>query len=225
MRKTLHKLNDIFSWVLLFGTAILLVFSLITASNSAKSGEGAFLFGYRPIFVMTGSMEPYMMTNSLCLTEKVESLDEIAVGDVITFHLEDSNGKRLNITHRIVSIDDGIINTKGDNNSVTDDLGLTIENVDSKVIFVMNQTAWLIAQWQTTSGKIMLISFGLALVFVYLMLKMLISYLKEKKKGAPAEGAEEELSADTIDAPPASASDAPEAPETDEALAEPSEEP
>ena len=189
MREKLHKLNDIFSWVLLFATSIMLVFTLYTVATTPK-GEGAFLFGYRPVFVLTGSMEPYMMTNSICLTEKVDDMDDIAVGDVVTFHVEGQNGKNLNITHRIISIENGIINTKGDNNSVSDDLLLTIDNIDAKVVVVFNQSAWLIDKWQTTAGKVMIISFSLAIIFGYLTLKNLLGALWEKDKAPVAKGDE-----------------------------------
>lgn len=183
MRKKLHMLNEVFSWVLLIATSLMLVFTLYSVTTAPK-GEGAFLFGYRPVFVLTGSMEPYMLTNSICLTEKVDDMNDIAVGDVVTFHIEGKSGKNLNITHRIIDIDEnGIINTKGDNNRVSDDLPLTIDNIDAKVICVFNQSAWLIDKWETTTGKVMIISFGFALVFAYFTLKMLFnSYIEEKKK-------------------------------------------
>lgn len=170
MREKLHKINDIFSWVLLIATSAMLIFAIYTVKTTPK-GEGAFFFGYRPVYILTGSMEPYMMTNGVCLTQKVDSMEDIAVGDVVTFHIPGDNGKTLNITHRIISIDNGIVNTKGDNNSVSDDLPLTIDNIDAKVICVFNQTAWLVKKWETTTGKVMLISFGLAIIFGYYFLK------------------------------------------------------
>lgn len=180
MRKRLHQINEVMSWVLLILTFVFLVYTLLTVSNAAKTGEGAFVFGYRPVYVMTGSMEPYMMTNSICLTKQVDSLEDIDVGDVITFQVEGQSGKTLNITHRIVSIENGIINTKGDNNRVTDDLPLTIANVDAKVVAVFNQTAWVVEKWQTTSGKVMLISFSLAIVFAYWALKTLFKVCRNQ---------------------------------------------
>lgn len=194
MREKLRKLNEIFSWVLLIAMSILLVFSLYTVKNASKE-EGAFLFRYRPVFVLTGSMEPYMMTNGMCLTEKVDSLDDIAVGDVVTFHVEGDNGNLLRITHRIISIDDGIINTKGDNNRVSDDLPLTIDNIEAKVVFVFNQSAWIIKKWETTAGKIMLISFALAIIFGYYAIK---SCIKLMLHSGEAEGSEEETIAERV---------------------------
>ncbi len=181
MRKKLHKINDIFSWVLLFATALMLVYTLFTVAQAKKTGEGAFLFGYRPVFVLTGSMEPYMLTNSICLTKEVDSMDDIAVGDVVTFHVEGQSGNDLNITHRIIEIKDGIINTKGDNNSVSDDLPLTIDNIEAKVVCVFNLSALIIDKWETTSGKVMVICFSLSVIFAYYCLKNMILYFIDKK--------------------------------------------
>ena len=180
MREKIRKFDDIFSWLLLIVTTGLLIFSIYTVKTTPK-GEGAFLFGYRPVFVLTGSMEPYMLTNGIALTKQVDSMDDIAVGDVVTFHVDSEEGRQLKITHRIVAIENGFINTKGDNNNVDDNLALTIDNIEAKVVAVFNQSAWLIEKWETTTGKIMIISFGLALIFAYIALNLIFTSRKEEK--------------------------------------------
>lgn len=197
MRKVLKKVHDIFSWLFMFAMAIILVFTLINVSNAAKTGENVFLFGYRPVFVLSGSMEPYMMTHSICLTKEVTDINELEVGDVITFHVGEGTEK-INVTHRIISIENGYINTKGDNNYVTDDLFLTMENVDAEVICVFNEVAWLFEKWETTSGKIMIISFALAIVTAYFVLRNLVLMYFEKKD-AQKKGIQSEENKDVND--------------------------
>lgn len=175
--RTFHK---ILSWVLLIVMAGLLVFTIFRVVESRKTGEGVFLLGYRPVLVLTGSMEPYMMTNGVALTKEVDSLDDIAVGDVVTYHILNDNGKKLLITHRIIAIDNGLIYTKGDNNNVDDGFSLTIENVEAKVVGVFNGTAWLAAKWQTTIGKIMLISFLAAIILFCYTIKAICASRKNK---------------------------------------------
>ena len=177
MKAKLKTFNEIFSWVLLIAVTVMLIFSVYTVTQAKKTGEGAFVFGYRPVLVLTGSMEPYMMTNGLALTKEVTALNQIEVGDVITYHHDTEDGRRLLITHRIVGIEDGYIFTKGDNNRVSDSIPLTMENVEAKVISVFNQTAWLVAKWQTTSGKIMLISCAAAIILIYISMKIWLSLL------------------------------------------------
>ena len=140
-KKKESKLHSIFSWVLLIVMAVLLVVTIFRVAESRKTGEGVFLLGYRPVLVLTGSMEPYMMTNGVALTKEVDSLDDIAVGDVVTYHVMNDNGKKLLITHRIIAIDNGQIYTKGDNNNVDDGFPLSIDNIEAKVVGVFNGTA------------------------------------------------------------------------------------
>lgn len=177
-RNFLKKADNIFSYVLLAAMTALLIFSVISVVSARKTGEVAAVFGYRPIMVQTGSMEPYIMTNGLALTKIVDSMDELAVGDVISYHVAEDDGHVIRITHRIVSIEDGIITTKGDANNVTDAYPLTIENVESKVVMVFNQSAWLISKWQTASGKLMICSLVGGTLLLYISIK---SYLKAGK--------------------------------------------
>ena len=180
------KLQSIISWVLLVAMAILLVFTIFRVAESKKTGEGVFLLGYRPVLVLTGSMEPYMMTNGIALTKQVDSLDDIAVGDVVTYHVTSDTGKKLLITHRIIAIDDGKIYTKGDNNNVDDGFPLSIDNVEAKVVGVFNGTAWLVAKWQTTMGKIMIICFAAAIVLLCYTAK---AFRASRKENEPVEDA------------------------------------
>lgn len=180
-KKEESKLQAILSWVLLIVMAGLLVFTIFRVAESKKTGEGVFLLGYRPVLVLTGSMEPYMMTNGIALTKEVDSLDDIAVGDVVTYHVMNDNGRKLLITHRIVAIDDGLIYTKGDNNNVIDGYPLTMDNVEAKVVGVFNGTAWLAAKWATTTGKIMLICFLAAIILLCYTVKAFRASKKEKK--------------------------------------------
>mgnify|MGYP004655501671 CR=1 FL=1 len=179
-KKEESKLQAILSWVLLIVMAGLLVFTIFRVAESKKTGEGVFLLGYRPVLVLTGSMEPYMMTNGIALTKEVDSLDDIAVGDVVTYHVMNDDGKKLLITHRIVAIDDGLIYTKGDNNNVIDGYPLTMDNVEAKVVGVFNGTAWLAAKWATTAGKIMLICFLAAIILLCYTVKAIRASKKEE---------------------------------------------
>lgn len=69
--------------------------------------------GYRLYRVGSGSMEPYLKVNNYIL---VKESKDYKVNDVITYQIEDTY-----ITHRIVSIEDDVITTKGDANNREDD--------------------------------------------------------------------------------------------------------
>lgn len=73
------------------------------------------IFGYRPLVVLSGSMEKTYPVGSIIYYHEV-SQDELKEKDVITYEMED--GKY--ITHRIEKIIDGSYETKGDANNVVD---------------------------------------------------------------------------------------------------------
>lgn len=158
--KTSKIVGNIFSWVFNIVCIAALVFACFSLYVSKTTGEPATVFGYRPVYILTGSMEPYMRTNSIAITKNVDSLDELKKDDVITYHVFDTDtNQKITITHRIYDIkEDGSLITKGDNNPVADAYNLTIDNVEAKVVCVWNWVATLIAYWGTTSGKIVIIS-------------------------------------------------------------------
>lgn len=179
MKKTLKIIGNTLGWIFNIICIAALVLAVFTAYNAHKTGEPANIFGYRPVYVLTGSMEPYMKTDSIVITKDVKNIDEINVGDVVTYHITDDDGKRLVITHRIKEISkDGTITTKGDNNNVPDAYELSIDNIEAKVVLVFNQAAWIVNTWKTTTGKILLLSPIVAIILLYIGYKFA---MKENK--------------------------------------------
>ena len=85
------------------------------------------IFGYHPVVVLSGSMNPTYKVGSVIYYKKV-SQKELKVGDVITF-----NANNKMVSHRIANIDNGFIETKGDANKVSDVSKICYENVRGKV--------------------------------------------------------------------------------------------
>lgn len=85
------------------------------------------MFKYNPLIVLTGSMEPTFKTGSIIYYKKVLE-DELKEGDVITFNTK--SGKL--VSHRIISIDNGLYETKGDANSISDVSKVRYENIQGK---------------------------------------------------------------------------------------------
>ena len=77
-----------------------------------------YLFGYQPLAVLSGSMEPDYPVGSILYVNKSIKPDELKVGDVITFSLDDQTVA----THRLVQIDEAKQEfvTKGDANDTAD---------------------------------------------------------------------------------------------------------
>lgn len=83
---------------------------------------------YHPLVVLSGSMEPTYKVGSI-LYYKETLGKNLKEGDVITYISD--NGSF--ISHRIVSIKDDLITTKGDANNVVDAVKTPISNVKGKV--------------------------------------------------------------------------------------------
>lgn len=161
------KIKDIIEWAFLVIMLLFLALSVKSVVCASNTGEGAFVLGYRPIYLVSGSMEPTIKTGGLALTKRVDDIDDIAVGDIITFHTNDNNGTNVNVTHRIVDITSyGGIVTKGDNNDVADSQVLDITNVDSKVIFICNQIVPFIRVWNYGLRGKLIVIFIVFLIFV-----------------------------------------------------------
>lgn len=175
--------KDIFETILLGIMVVFFVFTLFNTVMAKKEGREVTLFGYRPIVILTGSMEPTIMTNGMAITKNVDSMDDIKEGDIITFHVENEDGKMIRVTHRINEImEDGSIITKGDNNNVTDSIPLTMENVDAKVVCIMNFTATIINMWnRSINGKIIIICTVLFILIGGNLIKVLTSKSKDAK--------------------------------------------
>ena len=73
-----------------------------------------YVFGYKPLVVLTGSMEPTFKTGSIIYYKTVHR-DEIKEGDIITFKMGDSL-----VSHRVNKIDNYMYETKGDANNTVD---------------------------------------------------------------------------------------------------------
>ena len=95
-------------------TACVLVYIVIFLSLAIAS---PILFGYRPVVVLSPSMQPAYPVGSIIYYKKA-AFEDISVGDVITFRLGDSSLG----THRVVEIDveKKSFTTKGDNNPSND---------------------------------------------------------------------------------------------------------
>lgn len=90
---------------------ICLVFSAFTVPRC---------FGITPFVVQSSSMEPAITTGSVVFTDTKDT--DVAVNDVITYSLSTGENTGVFVTHRVYAVDEeqGLIQTKGDNNDSPD---------------------------------------------------------------------------------------------------------
>lgn len=135
MKKFSRILGKIFSYSII----ALSVYMLL---GVAIQKDEFYVFGYRPVLVLSGSMEPYMETNSVAIVKKTKDIQE---GDVVMFRIDEDT----RVCHRAVDIDaKGNITTKGDNNEVADFDKVTKNMVEGKVVARMNFLSGLIGKFR-----------------------------------------------------------------------------
>lgn len=168
---------------------ILLIISAISFAQSKVSGEEPTVLGYKPIVVLTGSMEPELKTKSLIIGKTLEESEYkvLKEGDIVTFKLMDDDQWKV-ITHRIIKVDreHNTILTKGDNNRVEDSFnkelypyGVPFEDIMYTIVAVHNELAPVITTLMTDK-----LSWGvgsIGLVGAYLLWHMVVSIFYNKE--------------------------------------------
>ncbi len=96
--------------------------------------------GYRPVVVVSGSMEPAIQINSISILEYCD-IDRIDVGDVVMYRHPSLN---INITHRCIekgeyASGETYLVVKGDANPVRDNIDITDDMVVGKLIKTYNE--------------------------------------------------------------------------------------
>ncbi len=86
------------------------------------------IIGYKPLVVLSGSMKPTFKVGSVIYYKKVDA-SKLHEDDIITFHYDNETF----ITHRIIKIEDGMYQTKGDANNTPDYKMIPYENIQGKV--------------------------------------------------------------------------------------------
>lgn len=136
---------NVISWtslVILILLALFLAYYTISTKLYAAKGEKfePFISLYT---IVSGSMEPNINIYDVVVSKKVNSPDEIKVGDVITFVSTSSISKGMTVTHRVVEIvktENGVAyKTKGDNNLSPDSAPAEYNNLIGKVIIHIPQ--------------------------------------------------------------------------------------
>ena len=116
-KNRLRKILDGIVTVLMVLAAALLIYVLVSAAR----GDIVSVFGRSVLKVLTGSMEPTILTDDYIIIDRTATTD-LSEGDIISYYSADPQIAGLVVTHRIVGIlDDGRYLTRGDANPVNDD--------------------------------------------------------------------------------------------------------
>lgn len=121
-----------------------------------------YFMGIRPYIVLSGSMEPQIHTGSLVFVDTKYDFDKVEIGDIIAF--EPKEGTL--VTHRVINADNGLLETKGDNNEVSDGYTTHEDNFKGLTKFYLPQLGFLFAWIQTKRGMILAVTFVAAAIIL-----------------------------------------------------------
>ena len=151
-RKALRFLAGL-SLGLITGLALLVAASLLPRT-----------FGYTPLVVLSGSMEPTLQVGDVAVTREIEPY-ALQVGDVVTY--ESISGY---ITHRIVGLDmtpqGPFFHMKGDANLGADPQPIPADRIVAKVVYRVPRVGFIVAFTDSAAGKFLLIVVPLVLLML-----------------------------------------------------------
>lgn len=125
-----RKKRNLLSNIILAALVLFLAVPLLT---KAVTGYATF-FGYKPIYVLTDSMEPVIPAGSWVVGVPVRA-EKIAVGDVAAYRKENGTKLQPTIIHRVVGITESGFIFQGDNNGLPDSRIVRAEQIMYRIIY------------------------------------------------------------------------------------------
>jgi len=134
------------------------LFILVVAFNGlllyGKVAQGkTSVLGYELRVVLSGSMSPTFDTGSI-VAVKPEPFSDIRQGEIITYAHPDG----YTVTHRVVTIRDGQLITKGDANNVADQAPVPASSVMGKVHFWLPYMGYAVSLIHSKVGMFLLLA-------------------------------------------------------------------
>lgn len=138
-----------------FVLVLLLTFNVYNfVSIKILKKDLASIGGYAILEVVTGSMEPTIHVGDIIIINKKET--NYRESDIVTFYDVDGSF----VTHRIVSINETEMITKGDNNN-TEDEPVKMDKIVGKYLFKITGAGKLLASFKSPFVLVMILIIGL----------------------------------------------------------------
>ena len=141
---------------LLVLAAVIIGVNLYSINASRIAGNAVPMpFGVGAAVVLSGSMEPALSVGDLVIVAESNSY---LVGDMVVYQ-----DGRMAVTHRIVSITDGEVITKGDANN-TEDSPIALGQLKGKVVLAIPLVGYAINAIKTPIGTLCVIALAVFLL-------------------------------------------------------------
>lgn len=161
--------------------------TLIVKSYTSPDTVPDFM-GYKPFIVLSGSMEPTIMTGDMVFVKETDA-SMLQKGDVVAYR----SGESV-ITHRIMEVVDENGETRyvtqGDANNAADEAKISASDVEGIYISRIAGLGNLAIFMQTTTGMILFVVCPLILFVVYDIFRRKV---RDKKESSRTRELEEEL--------------------------------
>jgi len=155
-----------------FGIAICIVLAFIFIINATLIAKSYIypdkvpdFMGYKPFIVLSGSMEPEIMTGDLIVTKEIAP-ENIKVGDVISFRVDQD----IVVSHRVTEIQtEGGLSflTKGDANTGMDATQVLPEKIEGIYLWRAAGMGQFALFLQTPIGMLLFVVTPLCLFIIY----------------------------------------------------------
>ena len=121
----------------------LLQAAMVTLFALAIGVVAAYLWGTRFYVVMSGSMEPAIATGSICIVNTNAVYEEVREQEVIAFWQEGNL-----VAHRVISVTEEGLETKGDANGMSDGITTTQDNFHGVVVRTVPRVGYAVHLFQ-----------------------------------------------------------------------------
>lgn len=183
-KKKIGKIISASVTAVLILTVVLCLFVVVQVLS-----KGYVTIGGKSFFkVVTGSMEPNLMIGELIMTDDV-CIDDLQLGDVISFRSQAADMYGVVITHRVVDIDKSsegktVLLTKGDNNLSADGGYVYESNYVGKVVWSSGSSAFssVFSFISGSYGFFACIVFPSILIFGFLLSNSIKNIKRDMKK-------------------------------------------
>ena len=145
---------------------------------------------YKPLFsfytIVSPSMNPVIKVYDVVVNVRVSNPEQIEVGDIITYVSTNPTSLGMTITHRVVAVykgENGVYEyqTQGDNNSESDSVLVTFDNIIGKEIFIIPALGKIQFVLADKKGWIFLLLIPIA-IFIFKDVYELIELLGLRRK-------------------------------------------
>lgn len=136
-RSIKRRWNAVCGWVsgmLMIFLLIVAIYAVLSSYRERQYGTPFFLFGWKPVVVLSESMEPTYTSGDIIIVR--ERTGTPRLNDIVLFR-ERHFGMNTYVTHRLIGKDEGGYITKGDNNAYADPGRVQEQDILGTVEFVL----------------------------------------------------------------------------------------